>query len=404
MNQISPLSQKLIKNVSKQGIKSSTSCIYFSSSTPTTNTISSNRKSFLIENTSTTSINKNKNKLSCDIKRYYGGGSSGSLFYQDQSSFMTKSYDISQSLSKPKTLRETYRILYEIGTSSSGRAYHYKANFLNQNLKMCPIQALLFSQGGYQSKNRSWIVITGGKEISDWKTTSLSLFLGSLLANKPLANYDVILFPIENTKPYDEDEKFTTTIVNNFDTTHCSSLTNNNNFNNTINNNNNLTSAAAYNNNVEQQQQQQQEEMLDNGLEYTFFNANTKIENNNIDNVPNYQQQQREGVFSKWLKSTKRTYYPMEFQMGSQKFFLNSQTPDKHFQNNNNQIINPPNYILSLKDLNISTNSLFRFNSKQRTDSDLITIQQIGQEIYRQIQIFDQHACDPHFNFNRFFF
>ncbi|KAF2071283.1 hypothetical protein CYY_007390 [Polysphondylium violaceum] len=303
---------------------------------------------------------------------------------------MTKSSDLSQSLLKPKTLRETYRILYEIGTSSSGRAYHYKANFLNQNLKMCPIQALLFSQGGYQSKNRSWIVITGGKEISDWKTTSLSLFIGSLLANKPLSNYDVILFPIENTKPYDEDEKFKTTLVDNFNTSNCSNLNNNNNFNNTINNSNS---------NIVNQE-------IENihGLEYTFFNANTKIENNN--NQINYQQQQREGVFSKWLKSTKRTYYPMEFQMGSQKFYLNSSTsPEKHFQNNNNQIITPPNYIISLKDLNISTNSLFRFDSKERTDSDLITIQQIGQEIYRQIQLFDQHACDPHFqNFNRFFF
>ncbi|KAN0003601.1 hypothetical protein ACTFIZ_009777 [Dictyostelium cf. discoideum] len=126
--------------------------------------------------------------------------------------FQNKRYEIFQSLSKPQSLKDTYKILGEISLESNYKAANIRISFFNQEKEKCDIRGVkLFSDNinnYYSNSNNSregWVVIIGGRGPSQWNNISLSLYLAAILSQKPLSNFDVIIFPVENPIPIPND-------------------------------------------------------------------------------------------------------------------------------------------------------------------------------------------------------
>ncbi|KAN0015402.1 hypothetical protein ACTFIU_008133 [Dictyostelium citrinum] len=148
----------------------------------------------IISNKIITSVNNNNN--------FY----KNRTFYTNPQ-FQNKRYEIFQSLSTPHSLKDTYKILGEISLGSNYKAANIRISFFNQQKEKCDIRGVKLFGGNNIDNNYSegWLVIIGGREPSQWNNISLSLYLAAILSQKPLSNFDVIIFPVENPNPIPND-------------------------------------------------------------------------------------------------------------------------------------------------------------------------------------------------------
>ncbi|EGC34491.1 hypothetical protein DICPUDRAFT_98205 [Dictyostelium purpureum] len=116
--------------------------------------------------------------------------------------FQNKKYDIIQSIPNPQNLKDIYRILNDISMSSYFKTANIRISFFNQERDKCDIKGVKLYGS---SESVGWIVIVGSYDSSQWNNVALSLYLSSLFAEKPLKNFDVIIFPVENPTPISAD-------------------------------------------------------------------------------------------------------------------------------------------------------------------------------------------------------
>ncbi|KAN0035201.1 hypothetical protein ACTA71_004462 [Dictyostelium dimigraforme] len=137
--------------------------------------------------------NNNNNKLNNNNR----------TFFTINPQFQNKKYEIFQSLSTPRSLKDTYKILGDISLGSNFKAANIRISYFNQEKEKCDIRGVKLFGGNSNSEN--WIVIIGGRGPSQWNNISLSLYLATILSQKPLTNFDIIIFPVENPIPIPND-------------------------------------------------------------------------------------------------------------------------------------------------------------------------------------------------------
>ncbi|KAN0037171.1 hypothetical protein ACTFIV_002507 [Dictyostelium citrinum] len=180
------ISNKIISSVSQNNLTTKSKKIIF--------------KNFNNENNFNKTIIFNSNNNNNNNNNFY----KNRTFYTNPQ-FQNKRYEIFQSLSTPHSLKDTYKILGEISLGSNYKAANIRISFFNQQKEKCDIRGVKLFGGNNIDNNYSegWLVIIGGREPSQWNNISLSLYLAAILSQKPLSNFDVIIFPVENPIPND---------------------------------------------------------------------------------------------------------------------------------------------------------------------------------------------------------
>ncbi|KAM9965062.1 hypothetical protein ACTFIW_004863 [Dictyostelium discoideum] len=276
--------------------------------------------------------------------------------------FQNKKYEIFQSLSKPHSLKDTYKILSEISLGSHNKAANIRISFFNQEKEKCDIRGVkLFSDSINSYFNvhdnssicsEGWLVIIGGRGPSQWNNISLSLYLATILSQKPLTNFDVIIFPVENPIPIPNDthnnKRQPLMMLENTISQHQS--LNNSNFS-SINQPQPLFDNYTKSNN---KNNALNDWLMKSKKEFTQLKIDPK--ENKISPTTNKILPQHGGLFDIYETNTNNQ---------SIKFFNNENNDNNNNinYNNNISIFNegnqffknvdcPPNYILNLKDLN----------------------------------------------------